>query len=100
MPRLRHETPPPPQRVIRDLSDLVALPATPKEPEPMRSFRPILGAAIAASLSMTLVLAQASPPATGAADVPDIKYEAYALPNGLRVILSEDHRLPLVAVNL
>jgi zinc protease len=67
----------------------------------MRSFRPILGAAIAASLSTALVLAQAPPPATGAAsDVPDIKYEAYALPNGLRVILSEDHRLPLVAVNL
>jgi zinc protease len=67
----------------------------------MRSFRPILGAAIGASLSMTLVLAQAPPPGTGAAaDVPDIKYEAYALPNGLRVILSGDHRLPLVAVNL
>src|SRR4029453_9945356 len=67
----------------------------------MRSFPPILGAAIAASVSTTLVLAQAPPPGTGAAsDVPDIKYEAYALPNGLRVILSEDHRLPLVAVNL
>src|SRR6516165_3794492 len=29
-----------------------------------------------------------------------IDYEKYSLPNGLDVILSEDHRLPLVAVNL
>ena len=31
---------------------------------------------------------------------PQIKYEKYTLKNGLEVILSEDHRLPLVAVNL
>jgi zinc protease len=31
---------------------------------------------------------------------PTIKYEKYKLKNGLEVILSEDHRLPLVAVNL
>ncbi len=67
----------------------------------MRSFRFLLGAAVAASLSVALVLAQAPAPATSKApDVPDIKYDAYVLPNGLRVILSEDHRLPLVAVNL
>src|SRR3954470_15230419 len=33
-------------------------------------------------------------------DVPDIAFEKYVLPNGLEVILSEDHRLPLVAVNI
>src|SRR5215218_11459393 len=33
-------------------------------------------------------------------DVPNIAFEKYTLPNGLEVILSEDHRLPLVAVNL
>ncbi len=32
--------------------------------------------------------------------VPDLKYEKYTLPNGLVVILREDHRLPLVAVDL
>ncbi len=32
--------------------------------------------------------------------VPDLKYEKYTLPNGLEVILREDHRLPLVAVDL
>ena len=31
---------------------------------------------------------------------PQIKFEKYTLPNGLDVILSEDHRLPIVAVNI
>src|SRR5689334_4311322 len=33
-------------------------------------------------------------------DVPTIEFEKFTLANGLDVILSEDHRLPLVAVNL
>jgi zinc protease len=33
-------------------------------------------------------------------DTPTIDFEKYTLANGLEVILSEDHRLPLVAVNL
>ena len=33
-------------------------------------------------------------------DIPTLEFEKYSLPNGLEVILSEDHRLPLVAVNL
>src|SRR5919204_3634668 len=32
--------------------------------------------------------------------LPQIKYEKYKLKNGLDVILSQDHRLPMVAVNL
>jgi zinc protease len=32
--------------------------------------------------------------------VPKLDYKTYTLPNGLQVILLEDHRLPLVAVNL
>ncbi len=32
--------------------------------------------------------------------VPELKYETYTLPNGLKVITHEDHRLPLVAVDL
>ena len=31
--------------------------------------------------------------------LPDLKYEKYTLPNGLEVILREDHRLPLVSIN-
>jgi zinc protease len=39
---------------------------------------------------------------SGAANIalPTIKFEKYALPNGLVVILSEDHRLPLVSTNI
>ncbi|HKW35091.1 MAG TPA: pitrilysin family protein [Candidatus Acidoferrum sp.] len=33
-------------------------------------------------------------------EVPELKFEKYKLQNGLVVILSEDHRLPMVAVNL
>jgi zinc protease len=35
-----------------------------------------------------------------APDIPHIAFEKYKLANGLEVILSEDHRLPLTAVNL
>jgi len=45
---------------------------------------------IAAIVSVTLAFA------ARAAD-PEIKFEKYTLPNGLTVILSEDHRLPQVA---
>src|SRR5438874_8388832 len=34
------------------------------------------------------------------ADIPRLAFEKYTLPNGLDVILSEDKRLPLVAVNV
>ena len=33
-------------------------------------------------------------------DMPQISFEKYELPNGLEVILAEDHRLPRVAVNV
>ena len=38
--------------------------------------------------------------APNAAPLPTIAYEKYTLPNGLEVILVENHRLPLAAVNL
>ncbi len=44
-------------------------------------------------------LASAQKPA-GAQKLPEIKYVKYTLPNGLTVITHEDHRLPLVAVDL
>src|SRR4030081_3924458 len=37
---------------------------------------------------------------SSAPDIPHITFEKYRLANGLEVILSEDHRLPLTAVNL
>src|SRR5712692_9766109 len=46
--------------------------------------------------------APAKPAAAKAAPLvaPELKFEKYKLENGLEVILSEDHRLPMVAVNL
>ncbi len=38
--------------------------------------------------------------ATPPLEVPQLKFQKYKLENGLEVILSEDHRLPMVAVNL
>jgi zinc protease len=35
-----------------------------------------------------------------AAEVPQVRYDKTTLPNGLEVILVEDHRLPIVAVNI
>src|SRR3954452_16906590 len=36
----------------------------------------------------------------GVPQVPDLKVEKYTLPNGLQVILHEDHTTPVVGVNL
>jgi zinc protease len=58
---------------------------------------------ICAAATFSAVLAN---PATlfaqvdGKLKLPEIKYETYTLPNGLKVITHEDHRLPLVAVDL
>ncbi len=44
--------------------------------------------------------AQVRSAAVPAADVPRVPFETFTLPNGLRVILSQDRRLPVVAVNV
>jgi zinc protease len=44
--------------------------------------------------------APAPAPAPALADVPRIPYQKFTLPNGLQVILVENHRLPMVAVNI
>src|SRR5215470_9701830 len=43
---------------------------------------------------------QKAVPKAAPLEVPQLKFEKYKLQNGLVVILSEDHRLPMVAVNL
>jgi len=50
---------------------------------------------LAALAALSLALA-----APARASDPEIKFEKYKLQNGLTVILSEDHRLPQVAVNI
>src|SRR5579859_7874477 len=66
---------------------------------------------VATALPSSALFAQAKPAAAtrhaaspakakSAQQFPTLQYEKYKLPNGLEVILHEDHRLPLVAVNL
>ncbi|TCK72496.1 M16 family metallopeptidase [Acidipila rosea] len=66
---------------------------------------------LALAASATFVVAQASQPtpkrpavhaaeAAQARQLPTIAYQKYTLPNGLTVLTHEDHRLPLVAVDL
>ena len=56
----------------------------------------LVGAALAVS-SVTPPLAQSQVPT---ADIPRLTFEKYTLPNGLEVILSQNPRLPMVAINL
>ncbi len=53
-----------------------------------------------ASRATSTPVAEAPGTTTEKSDIPKIDFEKYTLPNGLDVILSEDHRLPMVAVNL
>jgi zinc protease len=57
-------------------------------------------AAAALTLSLASSLAFAAEPASKPLKFPELKYEKFTLPNGLVVITHEDHRLPLVAVDL
>jgi len=54
-------------------------------------------AAVAAGLVAAM---SAGAQGDGKLKLPELKYETYTLPNGLKVITHEDHRLPLVAVDL
>src|SRR4029077_9586971 len=66
-----------------------------------RSTRALVIVAITAVLAAGCSRASSQPGQPGAAAAAlKIDYEKFTLPNGLDVILSEDHRLPLVAVNL
>lgn len=49
---------------------------------------------------LAALLPACAPAGRAPSDVPVLALSAYRLPNGLTVILHEDHRLPLVAVNL
>ncbi len=54
----------------------------------------------AATLSATLAAPATLFAQDGKQKLPELKYETYTLPNGLKVLTHEDHRLPLVAVDL
>ncbi len=64
-----------------------------------RAFRAGLATLLILTFASTSAIAQALPPATPL-KLPELKFEKFTLPNGLVVITHEDHRLPLVAVDL
>jgi predicted Zn-dependent peptidase len=68
---------------------------------------PKLGATFLPSALALLLSLSAAPPEpapvarpTSSEDLPQLPFEKYALPNGLEVILHEDHRIPEVAVDV
>jgi zinc protease len=54
---------------------------------------------VVSSIAVQPAPAQTAPPASAPA-LPQIAFEKTTLPNGLELILVEDHRLPIVAVNI
>jgi zinc protease len=75
---------------------------------PLPFFRGVALGFAAAALCLPTILLPTGAPAQPAPrleasrplKVPALPYERYTLPNGLTVLLHEDHRLPLVAVDL
>jgi zinc protease len=67
-------------------------------PRRIWTIRALLGSTLCAAAIVTACAR--TPPAPAGQALPAIPYEKYTLPNGLEVILSEDHRLPLVAVDI
>jgi zinc protease len=53
-----------------------------------------------AAAAMAVLAGASAAPVTKPADLPQIPFEKYTLPNGLEVILHEDHRTPEVAVDV
>jgi zinc protease len=53
-----------------------------------------------AALYLAIPVHAADNPKPKPLKLPELKYETYTLPNGLKVITHEDHRLPLVALDL
>ena len=64
----------------------------------MRHFRPLMVALVAA-LSLPLLPITASAQQTESADVP-IPFTRHVLDNGLTLLVHEDHKAPIVAVNV
>jgi zinc protease len=59
-----------------------------------------LGGRLVPALAVVLALAAQARGEDRTPKVPDLKVEKYTLPNGLEVILHEDHTTPVVGVNL
>ncbi|MEM8513375.1 zinc protease [Massilia sp. MP_M2] len=63
------------------------------------SVRRTIGLAAALALTLGLPSVQAAPASTPDIPIPDIKYTKFTLKNGLTVLVHEDRKTPVVAVN-
>ena len=66
---------------------------------PLATFKKIAFAALSLALGASSAVVSAEKPASKL-KLPELKYEKFTLPNGLTVLTHEDHRLPLVAVDV
>ena len=62
--------------------------------------RLLLGIVFAGALALSTFTTPFAQSPASTADIPRVPFEKYTLPNGLDVILSQNQRLPMVAVNL
>src|SRR5205823_1455444 len=65
-----------------------------------KSFRPRIPCALIIPFLGLFSGTRAANPAEKPLTAPSLKFEKYKLPNGLEIILYENHRLPLVAVDI
>src|SRR5215831_3262174 len=84
----RHDHDPNPSPTVRARSSLVMLAAL-----------TALTALLSIASGTPPGASRGAPPAPGS-DLPQLAYEKYTLPNGLEVILHEDHRMPEIAVDV
>jgi zinc protease len=64
-------------------------------------FLSVLVLAVACGVGLAASQTQSAPAAAAsAAPLPEIAYDSFVLPNGLTVIVHEDHKAPIVAVNV
>ncbi len=90
-------------QAARLTESLAGQPSQPKKASMRVSLKFSAGAFTAAFMLLAVscgISKSANPAASKALIVPSLPYEKYKLSNGLEVILSENHRLPLVAVDL
>jgi zinc protease len=68
---------------------------------PLFAIRGMISTALLCSIATgPIALAADTLPAAKPLKLPELKYEKFTLPNGLVVLTHEDHRLPLVAIDL
>jgi zinc protease len=66
----------------------------------MKTRHRLLAAVVAALITAFVPVAAQNRATQTASDIPKIQFDKYTLANGLEVILSQDHRLPIVTANL